>query len=265
VCGTELVKREHPHGLPGGSDSLVRDRTWSFSQRMRDDRERWLGFQGEMAMTFVIKDCALIPISTGMRASNLSEFKFALNAAPPECIYHHFWGALLQSRFDDPEYKNDFAVWVYRDLRDEVLAELLAIIDPVDYSDLESLRSEIIELVEQRIEQKEWLAWIPATRPFFFLRSQIVVFDTGKRAETVEELATLLPELSPGSVYYHVVDARRRFPVGLDDFSAWLEGLGPEYEPLRESLMEIDPYFGSLTDLRSHLCEAFNSFLEGKR
>jgi len=216
-------------------------------------------------MSFVVKDCALIPISTGLRASNLSEFKLALGSAPAECVYHHFWGALLQPRFDDPEFKNDFAVWVYRDLRDEVLAESLAIIDPVDYNDLEVLRTEIIDLIEQRIEQKEWLAWIPATRPFFFLRSQIIVFDTGKRADNVEELAALLPQFSPGSVYYHVIDARRRFPIGHDDFSTWLGGLGPEYEPLRRAVEEIDPYFGSLTDLRSHLCEAFNSFLKGKQ
>ncbi len=216
-------------------------------------------------MSFIIKDCALIPISTGLRASNLSEFKLTLSGAPVECIYHHFWGALLQSRFDDPEFKNDFAVWVYRDLRDEVLAESLAIIDPADYEDLEVLRIEILELVEQRIEQKEWLAWIPATRPFFFLRSQIVVFDTGKRAENMEDLARLLPELSPGSVFYHVIDARRRVPFGQDDFSAWLAALGPEYEALRQALSEIDPYFGSLTDLRSHLCKAFDGFLKGKQ
>lgn len=212
-------------------------------------------------MTFIVKDCALIPLSTGLRASNLSEFKAALAMAPTECIYHHFWGALLQPRFDDPEFKNDFAVWVYREIRDEVLAELLAIIDPADYSDLEVLRGEIIELIEQRIEQKEWLAWIPATRPFYFLRAQIVVFDTGRRAETVEDLAALLPELSPGSVFYHVIDARRRSPFCCDDFSAWLEGLGEGYEPLRHALSEIDPYFGSLTDLRSQLINAFQSFL----
>lgn len=215
-------------------------------------------------MSFAIKDCALIPMSTGLRASNLSEFRLALSSAPTNCIYHHFWGALLQSRFDDPEFKNDFAVWVYRDIHDEVLAESLAVIDPVDYGDLEALRSEIIELVEQRIEQKEWLAWIPATRPFFFLQSQIVVFDTGKRAETVEELAAMLPELSPGSVFYHVIDARRRYPIGQDDFTSWLSGLGEEYKPLHDALAEIDPYFGSLTDLRAQLCLAFRTFLDGR-
>lgn len=216
-------------------------------------------------MSFAIKDCALIPISTGLRANNLSEFKLALASAPSECIYHHFWGALLQSRFDDPEFKNDFAVWVYRDIHDEVLAESLAVIDPVDYSDLDALRTEIIELVEQRIEQKEWLAWIPATRPFFFLQSQIVVFDTGRRAENVEELAAMLPELSPGSVFYHMIDARRRPPVGQDDFTTWLGGLGEQYKLLQDALAEIDPYFGSLTDLRAHLCLAFRSFLDGKQ
>lgn len=214
--------------------------------------------------TFVVKDCALIPMATGLRAGNLSEFKSALAVAPLDCVYHHFWGALLHTQFDDPEFKNDFAVWVYREIRDEVLAEMLAVLDPADYPHLEVLRGEVIDLIEQRIEQKEWLAWLPAVRPFYFLRSQIVVFDTGKRANTVEELAKLIPELSPGSVFYHVIDARRRCPVGCDDFSAWLAGLGEEFDPLRQALAEIDPYFGSLTQLRSHLATAFNSFLKGR-
>lgn len=218
----------------------------------------------EREMTFVIKDCALIPMATGLRAGNLSEFKSALAMAPVDCVYHHFWGALLHTQFDDPEFKNDFAVWVYRELRDEVLAEMLAVLDPADYPDLEALRGEIIDLIEQRMEQKEWLAWLPAVRPFYFLRSQIVVFDTGKRANTVEELAELIPELSPGSVFYHVIDARRRCPVGCDDFSAWLAGLGEDFEPLRQSLAEIDPYFGSLTELRSRLAAAFANFLNGR-
>ncbi len=215
-------------------------------------------------MTFVIKDCALISMATGLRAGNLSEFKATLALAPLECVYHHFWGALLHTQFDDPEFKNDFAVWVYRELRDDVLAEMLAVLDPADYADLGDLRSDIIELIEQRLEQKEWLAWVPAVRPFYFLRSQIVVFDTGKRADSVEELAELMPELSAGSVFYHVIDARRRSPVGCDDFSAWLVGLGEEYAPLCHSLAEIDPYFGSLTDLRWQLVEAFRTFLEGR-
>ena len=212
-------------------------------------------------MTFIIKDCALIPISTGLRASNLSEFKLALASAPAACIYHHFWGALLQPRFDDPEFKNDFAVWVYRDVHDEALAESLAIIDPADYTDPDALRSELIELVEERVEQKEWLGWIPASKPFYFVRSQIVVFDTARRAETVAELAEVLPELSPGSIFYHLIDARRRGPIGYDDFSAWVQGLGEEYSPLLVRLAEIDPYFGRLTDLRSQLVNAFRGFL----
>ena len=104
---------------------------------------------------FLIKDCALVAIATGLRAQSLREFRDALQQAPQESVYFHFWGRLLRPRFDDTEFHNDFATWARYSLHDEKLSEQLAVIDPADFADLESLRAEVVEVVEQRLDETE--------------------------------------------------------------------------------------------------------------
>jgi hypothetical protein len=206
---------------------------------------------------FAVMDCTLAAIATGRRAQNLRELGDALATVHPECVYYHFWGGLLRPRFDDPEYNNDFASWVRHALHDRTLAERLGVIDPADFTDLEALRAEVIERIEERLDELEHLAWAPGDQQFHFIRGQTVVFDTGRRLRDARELAAHLPKLSLGSIFYHVIDARRREPQRMDDFRAWLQAAGEAHAGLCETLAAIDPYFTSLADLRARLAEAF--------
>lgn len=206
---------------------------------------------------FDFKDCALIAMATGHKALSLRELRDGLAVVPPGSIYHHFWGGLMLPRLEVREYNNDFAAWARRGLRDSPLAERLAILDPSSFQNLEELRQEVIELVEQRLDESDILHWIPATTQFEFVSSQIVVFDTRKRAEAPEALAEMLPHVSTGTVFYHFVDGRRRSESGLDDFRSWLKALAEDYSVLEERLAEIDPYFQSLVETRERLAEVF--------
>jgi hypothetical protein len=210
----------------------------------------------EAPASFAIKDCALLVLATGRKARFLQEFRNHLADVVSASIYHHFWGGLLQPRFEEREYNNDFASWVRHGLHDGVLAERLAALDPTQFSDLEALRTEVIELVDTRLDEREYLAWSPATDPFEFACAQIVVFDTHKRLEHPRELAASVAGLSTSSVFYHFIDARTRTPDGRDDFSEWLGGLGGEYNTVRQALAGIDPYFSSLGDLRERVSSA---------
>lgn len=212
---------------------------------------------------FVLKDCALVPLATGMRAQSLPDLREGLLGVPADSVYHHFWGGLLRARFDDPEFSNDFAVWVRHALHDLPLAERLAVIDPADFIDAEALRQEVLEVVEQRLDEIEAPAWAPRDRQFHFLRGQLVVFDTGRRIHDPRELVDLLPQLSPGSVFYHLIDARRREPQGQDDFRAWLAALEDGYEGLIARLEQIDPYFVSLPELRAQYAAVIESHFAG--
>lgn len=62
-----------------------------------------------------------------------------------------------------------------------------------------------------------------------------------------------MPDLSTSSIFYHFVDARRRQPDRRDDFSVWLDGFGDAYRVLSDRLAGVDPYFGSLSELRQQL------------
>ena len=209
---------------------------------------------------FAVKDCALITIATGTKVQNLKEFAAALKDVPIGSIYHHFWGRLLRALFDEPEYNNDFASWASRGLNDKHLAEQLSMVIPTDYKDMEALRQEMVEVVEQRLDESEYVTWAKADQQFHFLKSQIVVFDTGSRYDHPEELVPQISNMSTGSIYYHFIDARNRTDERYDDFSSWLNGFGNEFEELTHNLCSMDPYFSSLKEIRLNVSNVFQDF-----
>ena len=206
---------------------------------------------------FILKDCALIAIATGFKAETLKELRDRLQTIVPDSIYFHFWGGLLEPQFEEREYNNDFAAWARRGLHDDTLAERLAMVDPSAYASMEDLRQELLDIIEERIDEPNSGPWRVATEQFQFIRSQIVVFDTYKRLKRPEELTELIPHLSVGSIFYHFIDARRRLPEGVDDFSLWLKGFDKQYELFEYEIAQIDPYFETLIDLRNRLTDIF--------
>ncbi len=212
---------------------------------------------------FKVRDCALITISTGYTAQTLREFRDRLEVVPESSIYHHFWGRFLQPQFDEPEYNNDFAAWVYNDLHEKALAERLSVIDPTQFDDIASLRAEVIDRVEEYLDEANWVPWSRADQQFFFVRSQIVIMDTDVVLHHPGELAEQVGRISLGSIFYHFIDARRRTEARQDDFSVWLEGWGEEYRTLVDAIHAIDPYFSSLKEIRHRLSQLFRGFFQG--
>jgi hypothetical protein len=212
---------------------------------------------------FSLKDCSLVALATGKKAQNLREMRDHLEVIHLGSIYYHFWGGLLRPRFDDPQFNNDFAIWSHYSLHDDILAERLAVIDPTDFFDLEFLRRELIEVIEQRLEEIGDPTWAAPDLQFHFVRSQVVVFDTGILIDSPEHLTDAIPEMSLGSVFYHFIDGRRRPPQGLDDFRAWLSGFEGPYDELCDALAGVDPFFTTLSDLRKELSSVFEAFFRG--
>jgi hypothetical protein len=210
---------------------------------------------------FVVRDCALAALATGREAQNLRELRQQLTAIDPASIYYHFWGGLLRPRFDDPEFHNDFAIWARNALSDHIAAERLGAVSPTDFSELEDLRQELVELLEERLDEMDYVPWARADHRFYFLRSQIVVFDTGHRVENPEQLGRLLPKLSVSSVFYHFIDARRRPVFGQDDIRTWLQANWADYQGLVHGLGKVDPFFSGLEELRDKLSEVFDEYL----
>jgi len=210
--------------------------------------------------SFGLKDCALIAIATHKRADTLKELRDHIEDLSPDSLYYHFWANLLLPHFEEREYINDFAGWVRHSLHDAKLAEQLAVLDPVSFNDLEELRYHLLECIDNRLDESEYLRWSHATQRFEFIRSQIVVFDTQKKVSEPREMSALIPQISVSSVFYHFIDARRRTQDKVDDFRRWLAFFGESYQPLIDQLTGIDPYFSTLVELRQQVAATFQHF-----
>lgn len=214
---------------------------------------------------FALKDCALIAIATGRRAYTLTELRNHIRDVRIDSIYHHFWGGLLGVSFEESEFNNDFALWCRKHLNEPALGEQLSAIDPVGRKDLEDLRMELLEIIDTRLDESEVSHFLRASRPFDFLRSLLVIFDTGKRLHSPEALSEMLPDFTTGSIFYHFIDARRRLDDGTDDFRYWLSGFGDTYDKLCGRLSNIDPFFSSLSQVQEKLTEVCREHLNREK
>lgn len=212
-------------------------------------------------MPFTIKDCALITRMAGIdSALNLRELRERLRQCPVECLFHHFCETVIRPTFDDPEFRNDLAVWAARDLRDRSLAERLGIINPYEVTDLEDVRNLVIEILDDRLAELPAIPSVQLGEDFRFMQAVTVVFDTGVQLEKPVDLVAALPQMSLSSIYFHYVEARRRTPNGLDDFSVWLSTFGRQTSDMIEALGSIDFYFMGLPELKEQLVTTMARF-----
>jgi hypothetical protein len=206
---------------------------------------------------FKVKDCTLIVRMGGVApAMNLRELRDRTAICPIECLYHHFCETLIRPSFDDPEFRNDFAVWASRQLRDRVLAEQLAIINPFAFEDIEQMRTTIVEVIDERLDEVHYVPWVAKGEEFRFLQALTIVFDTGLELKSPADFIKKLPNLSYNSLYYHFIEARRRTPEKTDDFTAWMKKFGKKPDRLIKALERIDFYFLNLAELKTALYNA---------
>ncbi len=212
---------------------------------------------------FEIKDCALITrTSNGLPAMNLREFREGVATCPIDSIYHHFCEVVLRPSFDDPEFHNDFARWARRALHDYVLAERLEILDPYDFPNLEELRREVLDILDDRLAEVAYIPWVDRNSSFHFLRATTVVFDTGIAIERPEDIGRAVSGMTTSSLYYHFWEARRRTDDQLDDFSVWLKDWNGKYEGVIEAIGNIDFYFMSLRELQKKICAVIDEAMK---
>ncbi|MFH1686115.1 MAG: DUF5752 family protein [bacterium] len=214
-------------------------------------------------MPFEVKDCALVSRMAGLKtAVNLRELRDRIDSCPIESLFHHFCETVVRPSFDDPEFRNDFAVWAARDLGDRVLAERLGIINPYQYQSMDEIRGLVIDIIEERLSEMPHVMNVSSGNDFRFMRAVTVVFDTGKELASPPDFVRQLPKMSHSSLYYHYVEARRRTPDSTDDFTAWLLDFGDGTSALRADLAEIDFYHLSLAQLQKQLIAAVQPYRE---
>lgn len=215
---------------------------------------------------FVVMDCALLTRMSGLPpAFNLRELRDRIAACSDNVLYHHFCETSLRATFDDPEYRNDFAVWAKEQLADRVLAERLGIIDPYESESISAVRQQVVDIIEDRLS--EISPWVPTVHPggeFFFMEAVIVAFETDERFSHPSEMADAIQEMTNGSIFFHFLEGFRRPPLNKDDFTAWLLKYGARGKPYAKAISEIDFYFKSLAALRIELSQVLRSVEEGR-
>jgi hypothetical protein len=215
---------------------------------------------------FLVMDCALLTRMSGLPpAYNLRELRDRIGTCSDNVLYHHFCETLIRATFDDPEYRNDFAVWAKENLADRILAERLGIIDPYEIESLPALRQLVLDIIEDRLS--ELSPWVPTVRPggeFYLMESVIVAFETEERIHHPSEMADAIQEMTNGSIFFHFLEGFRRPPLHKDDFTAWLLELGSIGEPYARAISEIDFYFKSLPSLRKELSRALRTVKGGQ-
>jgi hypothetical protein len=211
---------------------------------------------------FSVKDCAIITQTAGLvSAINLRELKERIAICPVECLYFHFCETLIRPTFDDPEFRNDLALWAAVQLRDRVLAERLGIINPYNFDDFERLREKLIEIVEERLSELQTIPSVPKGEDFILMRAATVVFDAGIDLHLPSDLLKYLPAMSNSSIYYHFLEARRRTPDRVDDFTFWMQFFEDKPIKLIDAFSQIDFYFLNLSELKQKLIDTVKSNL----
>jgi hypothetical protein len=196
----------------------------------------------------------------GKRANDVQELLDHLEEVPLDSIYFHTHSYFLRHPYIAGPYPNDFANWAAIQVRDRVLGERLAVVDPFEIGDLEALRSELISILDDHLSTVGFVPRVFFGEPFFFMQSRILAVPTGVKARSLREFAAELERVDASSIYYHVFDARARKGRGRTDFETWIEeGLGlPE---LARLLGRVNPYTWSLEELRERLAELVREFL----
>jgi Family of unknown function (DUF5752) len=206
-----------------------------------------------MSSVFEFKQCVTIIKATGKKAKNLREFRDALAVISEGSIFHHTYQYLLKGHI--LEYTNEFSQWAGAGLEESALAEQLSNIDPYDFGSIETLRKELLQVVDN------YLKGFPEPRDampgdeFFFNETITLVFQAGVRVRNLAEFLMAIKYIDASSLYYHFLDARRRYEGKSNDFSQWFdEELGKK--DLAEKLRFIDPFMHNLEGIRTRITEA---------
>lgn len=213
----------------------------------------------EDTFTYDFKQSLSILKSTGKKARTLRELRDLIASVSAECIYHHVCEYFLKGHI--LEYTNDFAQWAGEGLEERALSERLSNIDPYTSPDTETLRKELLAVID------DYLAHFPEPRQampggeFFFNETITIVFSAGIHVKNLAEFLMAIKYLDANSLYYHFYDARVRLGGRMNDFSKWfIDAL--EKRELAEKIMSIDPYVHSIEGIRDHIAEAVDEELK---
>ena len=209
---------------------------------------------------FAFVACLELLEFVGARAENERQLADLLEEVPLDSIYYHTHSFFLRHKFVAGPFPNDFATWSAIQVRDRVLGERLAMVDPGMFPSLQALREELVVVIDDHLRRLPAIPGIIFGQAFDFIKSRIVEIPTGIQARTLQEFRDVLLEVDLSAIYYHLMEARLRLGRGQNDFAAWLEH-GLDFPDLAARIRAVDPYSWSLERTRSRLVQLCDEVL----
>ncbi|OLC17757.1 MAG: hypothetical protein AUH29_00850 [Candidatus Rokubacteria bacterium 13_1_40CM_69_27] len=184
-----------------------------------------------------------------------------LEEVPPGSVFYHTHGYFLRHRPLTTAYGNDFARWAAVEVRDQALAERLAVVDPFGFPDLELLREELVTIIHDHLRRLNTVPRAELGGAFHFQQSHIVQVELGPLATTLAEFRDGLAAVDASAIYFHMVEARTRLGRPSGDFAEWLR-TSLELPALADRIERIDTYMTSLERVRARVLSLVDQALE---
>ncbi len=210
---------------------------------------------------FRFVSCMEVKELLGRKARDEAQLLELLDEVPSDSIFFHTHGYFLRHKYLVGLYRNDFANWIAIEVGDRVLGEKLGVLDPYEFSNLEAMRSRLMDIVDAHLSKIRVVPGVIYGEPFYFMQSKVVEVPTGVKAKTLEEFRDGLSHIDAGAIYYHVFEAMMRRGRRNGDFSIWLEE-ELNLPELAERIKRLDPYMYSLETLRKRLLCLCDEFLK---
>ncbi len=199
---------------------------------------------------FAFIGCLELREILGRRARDERELMEGLEQLPLGSVYYHTHSVFLRRPRITDVYPNDFANWVASQVRDQVLAERLSVVDPFQFPSLEELREELVSIIHHHLLTVHPVPRVVFGEPFCFVQSHVIEIWTGLEAWTLAEFRGHLAEVDASPIYYHALHARARRGVRGGDFAHWI-GTELGLTDLAERLARMNPYLGGLEAIRA--------------
>jgi Family of unknown function (DUF5752) len=210
------------------------------------------GKNGESKHPFQFMACWELREMLGRRAADVQELLEGLEEVPLDSIYFHTHSYFLRHSYIAGPYPNDFANWAAIQLRDRLLGERLAVIDPFEVGDLEALRNEMVTILDDHLSHVGSVPRVVFGELFFFMQSRVLAVPAGIKARSLAEFRDGLERVDASAIYFHVFDAMARKGRRRSDFAVWIEdGLG--MRELAARFAAVNPYATSLEGVRKRL------------
>ena len=192
-----------------------------------------------------------LPILLGRKAKNINELIEGIKSVPGASIYYHTHRFLKQHHFLIPELPNDFAYWLRNVLNMRQLGELVSSINIVECTNLEQLRSKLINSFENFSYSNEFSFNCAPGYEFQFMSCKTFSLPVPFRARDLKEFVKMLNEVSVYVFYYHIFEPKLRRGKTKNDFAKWFEDIGEK--DLSDRVSRLDPYTMTLEEFRKKI------------